>query len=162
MNAPITSFSLTTCLLCHCPDVRPLTCFPNSVDSQPASENSASGGSGVEGLSVSFVILTGRGMKAETVPQGLALSSPKEAVMAQGATKLSTEGPRIGKLAVAQKDFLVHLWGLSLGSKELLFSGSERQGQMSKPFLRLTNHSLGLSYLNTLAREEQKEEEFLE
>lgn len=54
-------------------------------------------------MSVPFLILTGRGVKAQTGPQGLAQSCPEEVVMVQGAAKLSTEKPRNGKLTVAQK-----------------------------------------------------------
>lgn len=60
-----------------------------------------SGACWVEELSMPFPILAGRGVKAQTGPQGLALSCPEEVVMAQGAVNLSTEKPRNGKLAVA-------------------------------------------------------------
>lgn len=49
------------------------------------------------------------------------------------------------------------------GPQRLSFSASERQEQMNKSFQRLPNCShcsLGLSHLQTLAREGRKEEDF--
>lgn len=73
--------------------------------------------------------------------------------------KRNMKGSGNGKLALVPRLPLFSL-NQSRDPKELLFSGSERQEQMNKPFLRLPNHSLALYYLHPLARKGRKKEDF--
>lgn len=64
----------------------------------------------------------------------------------------SVKDPGSGKLASVSR-FLQFPLGQFWDPRELLFSDSARQEQMSKSFLKLPNHSLALYCLYPLARE---------
>ena len=71
----------------------------------------------------------------------------------------SVKDPGSGKLASVSR-FLQFPLGQFWDPRELLFSDSARQEQMSKSFLKLPNHSLALYCLYPLAREVRKKEDF--